>query len=91
MSLLLLTSCHNLRSDAEAEDADKRPIGVATLEKEGALTVFLRAESINEDPPITGHTQESYHPKDPEYEMYLRHLGGLKRGESKSIPPFLDD
>ena len=91
MSLLLLTSCHHLRSDVEAEDADKRPIGVATLEKDGALTVSLLAESTQSGQPIIGHSQTSYQPKAPEYQMYLRHLGGLKRGESKNIPPFSCD
>ena len=89
--MLLLTSCHHLHSDVEEGDADMRPIGVATLEKDGALTVSLRAESAHSGQPIIGHSQTSYHPKDPEYQMYLRHMGGLKRGESKSIPPLSED
>jgi hypothetical protein len=32
----------------------------------------------------------TYPPSDPQYAEILRHLGGLKPGETKSVPPWPD-
>lgn len=62
-------------------------IGSATLEKDGTIVLQLRAES--EDGAV-GDALLRY-PKDhPKYEEILRHLGGLRPGETKPVPPFPD-
>ncbi len=35
--------------------------------------------------------QKTYPPAHPEYASVLRHLGGLRPGESKGVPPWPDD
>ncbi len=61
-------------------------IGVATMSADGTITLRLRAES--DDGKTVGDGQLIYRPGDPKYGEVLRHLGGLKPGESKSVPPW---
>jgi hypothetical protein len=81
-SLLLLTlvSCSSDQPD------DQRPIGTATMRGDGTLVLQLRAE----DPKlgILGDAQFEYPPGHPEYQETLDHLGGLKKGEEKFVPPW---
>jgi len=67
---------------------DDRPAGMATMRDDGTIVLDLRAESPQGD---IGMTQFEYPPSDPEYQAILDHLGGLKPGESKSVPPWEDD
>jgi len=62
-------------------------VGVATLGKDGTLRMQYR--SI--DHGMIAEAMETVRPGDEQYKKYLEHLGGLKPGESKSIPEFPPD
>jgi hypothetical protein len=57
-------------------------IGVAKMLDNGTLVLDL----FNPAP-----AQLTYPPTHPEYANTLRHLGGMRPGESKSVPPWPDD
>ena len=59
-------------------------IGVATMEPDGTIVLDLRAEG----PGVMGDAQLRYPKSHAEYANVLKHLGGLKPGESKPVPPF---
>ena len=60
-------------------------IGVAWMEPDGTIKMNLRAEGPG---GIVGHGRAEYAPTDKDYAKILAHLGGLKSGEIKSIPPW---
>ncbi|HZR17662.1 MAG TPA: hypothetical protein VFE51_10075 [Verrucomicrobiae bacterium] len=60
-------------------------IGVATMSEDGTITLLLRAKSPKGD---LGDAMLTYTSKDPKYASILKHLGGLKPGEEKAVPPF---
>jgi hypothetical protein len=64
-----------------------RSIGVATLREDGLLEVMLRAESSSGS-PVVGDAMFVYKKQDPQYNDYIRHVGGLTKGETKEIPPW---
>jgi len=64
------------------EDIDS--IGRAKMSADGTITLQLR--SLWPDP--VAESQLVYPPDDPQYEEIKHHLGGLKPGESKPVPPF---
>jgi hypothetical protein len=66
-----------------AEDS----IGIATMLQDGTIVLHLRAEDKN---GTLGDAQLIYPPSHSQYEAILSHLGGLKPGESKSVPPWPD-
>jgi hypothetical protein len=59
-------------------------VGRATMSADGAITLQLRSLWPN---PIA-ETELVYAPDDPQYEEIKHHLGGLKPGESKPVPPW---
>ncbi len=60
-------------------------IGVATMEKDGTIVLQLRAQG----PGLTiGDALFKYPPKDPQYAKILAHLGSLRPGERKPVPPW---
>jgi hypothetical protein len=61
-------------------------VGRAKMSAEGTITLQLRSLWPN---PIA-ETQLVYAPDDPQYEEIKHHLGGLKPGESKPVPPFCE-
>jgi hypothetical protein len=61
-------------------------IGVATMDGSGTIVLQLRAN----DGGIHGHARLVYPPTHPEYASILGHLGGLRPGESKPVPPWPD-
>jgi hypothetical protein len=67
---------------------DERPIGMASMKEDGTIVLDLRAESREGD---VGAALFEYAPADPDYQSVLDHLGGLKPGESKLVPPWKDD
>jgi hypothetical protein len=81
LAVLLLTAL-------TAEQPPAAPIGIATMAPDGTVTLRLRAES--QSGTTTGEGQLIYRPGDAQYDEVLRHLGGLKPGESKSVPPWPD-
>ena len=67
-------------------DADAA-IGRATMDADGTLVLRLRAES---DDGAVGEALLTYAPTDPDYEAVLRHVGGVRPGEDKPVPPWPD-
>ncbi len=61
------------------------PIGVATMRPDGTIVLDLRAGGGGG--PV-GEARILYPPGHPQYEMILRHLGGLRPGETRPVPPF---
>ncbi|MGN6749072.1 MAG: hypothetical protein ACTHJS_10820 [Xanthobacteraceae bacterium] len=59
-------------------------VGRAKMSADGTITLQLRSLWPN---PIA-ETELVYAPDDPQYEEIKHHLGGLKPGESKPVPPF---
>jgi len=66
--------------------AEQEAIGVAWLDEDGTISLRLRAVG----PGVIGETLLQYRPNHAEYEEILTHLGGLKPGETKRVPPWPD-
>ncbi len=67
---------------------DQEYIGVAWMREDGTVVLNLRAED-----PATGaigHSQLTYATTHPDYCDILTHLGGLRPGERKGVPPWSD-
>jgi hypothetical protein len=64
------------------EDIDS--VGRAKMSADGTITLQLR--SLWPDP--VAESQLVYAPDDPQYEEIKHHLGGIKPGESKPVPPW---
>jgi hypothetical protein len=62
-------------------------IGVATMGTDGTIELRLRATGPG---GMVGEGFLTYPPSDSHYAEILRHLGGLKPGETKSVPPWPD-
>ena len=61
-------------------------IGFASMLPDGTLILDLTAT----DGPTRGHARVTYAPSDPKYQETLRHIGGLRPGEQKPVPPWPD-
>lgn len=59
-------------------------VGVATMQADGTLYLQLRSE----EPQGIAEALQVVKPDDPQYAYYVRHLGNIRPGESKAIPPF---
>jgi hypothetical protein len=59
-------------------------VGRAKMSSDDTITLQLRSLWPN---PIA-ETQLVYAPDDPQYEEIKHHLGGIKPGESKRVPPW---
>jgi hypothetical protein len=64
------------------EDIDS--VGRATMSADGTITLQLR--SLWPDPIV--ESELVFPPEDLQYEEIKHHLGGIKPGESKPVPPF---
>ena len=62
-------------------------IGVATMTDDGPITKRLRADGPG---GATGEGNITYKRGNPQYEEVLHHIGGLKPGETKAVPPWKD-
>lgn len=62
-------------------------IGVATMTPDGTITLRLRAEG---EGGTIGEGNLTYKRGNPQYEEVLHHIGGLKPGETKPVPPWKD-
>ena len=60
-------------------------IGVASMEADGTIVLWLRAESPEGS---VGDAVLRYPPSDERYDQVLAHLGGLRPGEEKPVRPF---
>jgi hypothetical protein len=81
MQLVLSAPAYQLAPAAAVSDS----IGSATMEKDGTIVLMLRATGPG---PAVGDALLRYPPDHPKYREILSHLGGLKPGESKPVPPF---
>lgn len=66
-------------------EESKASIGVATMDEQRTVTLFLRAEGPN---GVLGDAVFTYQPSDPNYQMVIDHVGGLEIGEEKIVPPW---
>lgn len=62
-------------------------IGAATMTADGTIRLQLRAEGKNGE---IGDAVITYRRGDPMYDDVLRHIGGIKPGEDKPVPPWPD-
>lgn len=63
---------------------ETRPIGTARMLRDKTIVLDLRAETDK----TVGHAEFRYKKDDPKYAEILKHVGGLKPGEEKPVPPF---
>jgi hypothetical protein len=71
-------------SDASPPDAS---IGVATMDADGTIVLDLRATGPD---GVRGDAQLRYPRDHKDYAAVLKHLGGLRPGESKPVAPWPD-
>ncbi len=71
-------------SKPAAEVASEASIGEATMLDDGTIVLTLRAEGDG----VVGDGQVTYGPDDEHYEEVLKHLGGLRPGQKKPVPPW---
>lgn len=86
ISLLSCASSSGSARRAGVDSSSPRSIGVATMEADGTIVLQVRAVE-------GGAVAEALfrYPKDhPEYAAVLKHLGGMRPGESKPVPPWPD-
>jgi hypothetical protein len=62
-------------------------IGTAWMTADGTIEMDLRAEGPGR---VIGDAHFVYAPTDKQYTAILSHLGGLRPGEHKSVPPWPD-
>jgi len=60
-------------------------IGSATMTPDGTIHLLLRAEGPE---GIRGDASFSYEKSNPEYQEIFDHIGGIKVGEKKPVPPW---
>ena len=60
-------------------------IGVATMQNDGTIIMDLRSEGPG---GMIGDARDVVRPNDPAYADVLKHLGGIKPGETKRIRPW---
>jgi len=70
------------------------PIGTALMLKDRTIALDLNKEphiGVARSPGELGYGQVDIDPTNPHYQELLRHLGGLKPGEEKPMPPWRAD
>lgn len=70
---------------AGRQEARPESIGSATMTQEGTIILDLRAEGPG---GLTGDARFVYPRGHAQYHEILAHLGGLRPGESKPVPPW---
>src|SRR5882672_8324187 len=71
---------------AADDPAAEKSVGVATMLANGTILVGVRGP----EPERGARAVLMVEPGDTNYQMIIDHLGGLKPGETKSIPPWPD-
>ncbi len=69
-----------------SQPAEQKPIGEARMLSDGELLLQLYA--IDPETGAKGHTQLRFSPPHPQYDDIVEHLGGLRPGEQKLVPPW---
>jgi hypothetical protein len=94
-SVLLLVACDSGKSTPApltppapaVVSAAPASIGTARMKDDGTIVMQLRAQTGG----AVGDAQVTYAPTSPQYQDVLKHLGGLRPGEEKPVPPWPDD
>jgi hypothetical protein len=68
-----------------ADDDPNRPIGSATMAADGTLVLDLVAEGPGGARGIARILRPPSHPR---YAAWIEHLGGIRPGEEKVVPPW---
>ena len=55
------------------------------MNQDGSVILDLRAEGAD---GTRGDARFVYPPNHKDYQMILRHIGGIKPGQNKPVPPF---
>lgn len=79
---------HQNPSHLAAATNEPPPIGSARMAEDGTLWLKLRAES---GIGAIGDALIPYPTNHPEYPNILRHIGGIKPGQEKPVPPWPDE
>jgi hypothetical protein len=72
---------------AHPGEAEPASIGTAKMLADGAIELRLYSTSDGKD----AHLLQVLHKSDKLYDEVIRHVGGLKPGETKVVPPWPDD
>ncbi|MFH0887339.1 MAG: hypothetical protein V1843_04150 [bacterium] len=67
-------------------DDYEKSIGSATMKDDGTIILMLRAEDPSSG--AMGDAMFTYPPSHAQYQMILKHLGRMKPGETKQVPPW---
>ena len=91
LSILMLlvaagVGCSKKPTPRAANEAPPSSIGTATMSADGTITLRLRTGQRG----VVGEGTISYKKGDKDYNDVLKHLGGLKPGETKPAPPWPD-
>jgi hypothetical protein len=68
-----------------AQEPEPTTIGSAFMQDDGTLEMSLRAVAAD---GTIGEAMMVVAPKDARYADMVKHLGGIKPGQGKPIPPF---
>jgi len=68
-------------------DKSEPPIGVAVLKDKETIVLHLKGKSGS----TTGEAEVEYRPGDLYYDDVFKHIGGIKKGETKLVPAWKDD
>jgi len=74
-----------MRRSAGCHAGKPSSIGVATMSADGTITLQLRAEGAG---GTIGDAVFVYRPGDTMYQEIKRHIGDIKPGETKPVPPW---
>ena len=85
-ALACATACVAKGPRQAAKPAPDTNIGYATMDADETIVLDLRATA----PGVHGEAQLRYPKGHQEYDAVLKHLGGLRPGESKPVPPWPD-
>ena len=81
---LLLAACARALRACPGQPSPPPYVGAAKMSSDGVITLQLWSQ----DGPNIAEAMVRIRPGEPRYEETLRHLGGLKPGEAKAIPPW---
>jgi len=82
--LIGVSVAHAAEDPPTGADHSPRPIGMAMMKPDGTIVIDIYGGP--ETNYALGHVE--YRPTDPNYGPVLDHLGGLKPGERKGVPPW---
>lgn len=69
--------------------AAQASIGTATMLADGTIVLDLRTGAAPGG--AKGDARLNYPPGHPQYREIMEHVGGLRPGETKSVPPWTDE